>query len=171
MSKQVTHLAAGGIGIKDLVILAALGLALYFAMKHYELGPFKPPPPPPPPPMNTPTSQRITCPACQGEGQLMLRLMTQSQSRGGSLSKGNSFARGGSTDKPYACPVCGGLGYRTLTLPVGAGLCDDCKGMGKRLFNPAVRKYTDSKDESTRLTAKPCMRCNSLGYIHAFPNR
>jgi predicted RNA-binding Zn-ribbon protein involved in translation (DUF1610 family) len=90
---------------------------------------------PAPPPVIQEATPRVVCPVCSGEGQLMLRQKNRS-------------------DTPYACQACGGRGYRELSLPAGAKLCPDCGGMGKCAHKAG-----------TRVTAKPCMRCNSMGYL------
>ena len=114
---------------------------------------------PPPPPQ--PQATRITCPVCGGEGQLMLRQQTDP----GRMKS----MRSGGVDKPYACQVCGGCGFRELVVPVNGRVCPDCGGMGKRVYDPPGRD-TGSRP-ATRLRARPCMRCNSKGYLVFPPGR
>ncbi|HRZ13744.1 MAG TPA: hypothetical protein P5567_14975 [Kiritimatiellia bacterium] len=137
-----------------LVLLAALAGAGYFLWTR--LAP--PPPPPPPPPVAAgPTQVRMTCPACGGEGQLM-------------LIRGHA-----KMDKPYACPICGGRGFVARVPPPGAQACPDCKGMGKRLYNSQTQRFVNcppsEKELAARLHGSPCQRCGSTGYLVKPPGR
>ncbi len=141
----------GGLRIFDVLLLAVLG-----GLGYYGYGFLHPPAPQPPTPTAAPVqnTQRIVCPVCKGEGQLMLRSQKDC-SKTIRLSKG-------SPDKPYACMVCGGRGFRDLILPPGCQVCPDCGGMGKRPTTP-------NACSTVRITAKPCMRCTSAGYIRHLP--
>jgi hypothetical protein len=99
--------------------------------------------------------QRISCPACLGEGRLMVRLS-------------------GGQDKPYACPICGSLGYRTMVMPAGAQTCSDCLGMGKRPYSMRSHGFVafeSAKEQTERLTARPCMRCGGTGCLRIPPTQ
>ena len=76
---------------------------------------------------------------------------------GASLKGGHKF------EMRYACPVCGGSGGRTLTLPVDGKLCPDCHGMGRRLYGK--KGFVSQVDEDEQMMARPCARCGGTGYI------
>lgn len=140
-----------------LLLIVVLLAAGYYLWTQWN----QPPPPPAPAPVQ-PAAQRITCPACKGEGQLMMRGEAQQKGSGGHIRD----------DKPYACPICGSIGYRTWTLPGGAIVCPDCQGMGKRLYDPRDMRVVDfGTTENIRLHGAPCKRCNSKGYLKTPPAR
>lgn len=109
---------------------------------------------PPPNPMTstaTTTRQRIVCPACLGEGQLMV------------------IRRHAKVDRPYTCPLCVSAGAIERSVRAGAKLCPDCGGMAKRLYDPSTQRVIDlppaESDLQTRLNASPCKRCYGTGLV------
>ena len=151
---------SGGWRILDLLILAAAGAAAYYGYAF-----LNPPADSQPateaaaasPAATSPAalaqSQHIICVACNGEGQLMLRKCLGYKGK----------------DKAYTCAVCGGRGFRDVVIPANARICPDCGGMGKRKYNAAKAVFTCERETATRLTARPCMRCHSLGYLNLPP--
>ena len=100
-------------------------------------------------PTPRPSTQKVICPACAGEGSLMYR-----------PSAGDIQTR-------YPCPVCNGTGGRELTLPKGCKLCPDCSGLGKRLYCSNTRSYCSGPNDQYRMTGRPCKRCSMHGYVQA----
>jgi hypothetical protein len=85
--------------------------------------------------------KKIICPLCHGEktvaytplGRDLLHKETQ------------------------ACPVCLGVGYRMLKVPVGYQLCPDCHGMGI--------VYDDRRPMGKRIRSDNCGRCGATGLV------
>lgn len=96
-----------------------------------------------------PSTQKVICPACAGEGNLMYR-----------PSAGDIQTR-------YPCPVCNGAGGRGIALPKGSKLCPDCSGLGKRLYCSSTRSYSNGPNDLYRMTGRPCKRCSMHGYVQA----
>ena len=105
--------------------------------------------------------KQVMCPACGGEGQLMLRSTI--------ASKTGSARYVGGRDTPYACPICGSKGYIIIMhMPVNATVCPDCLGMSKRPYSPKLQDYVacgTAKESTVRLIARPCKRCGGRGYL------
>lgn len=95
-----------------------------------------------------PSSQKVICPACVGEGFLMYR------------------PNAGDIQTKYPCPVCNGSGGRMIKLPPGTKNCPDCSGMGKRLYCSSLRQYSGA-DDQYRMSGRPCKRCSMCGYVQA----
>jgi DnaJ-class molecular chaperone len=89
-----------------------------------------------PPVSKAPTSLKVTCPTCQGDGKLI------------DLS--------GDTQVAYACPICRGSGGRTLR--PGAVACSYCKGMGH-----ITREAALTEGKPGRTIAQRCPMCNGIG--------
>lgn len=102
--------------------------------------------------------KRVVCPACGGEGRLMVRLK-------------------GGQDKSYACPVCGSLGYKADGVPAGGSTCPDCRGIGRRVYSQKqgcfvpFEQIRDLPYAEERLVARPCMRCGGTGCLRVPPAR
>ena len=92
---------------KAVLILTILLLAAYGAYTLYQE--YVQPPPPPPAPAVAPQPQvrTIVCRTCAGRGRLV------------DISKGTQIG--------YICPICRGVGKRTV--PAEAGVCDYCDGL------------------------------------------
>ena len=109
------------------------------------------------------TVKQVTCPACRGEGQLMYRSAADAR------FASDHPVMGGGGDKPYACPVCGLLGYVAFPAwPANAVICPDCHGMGKRPYSQKGQGYIGfeaAKEQNERLVSRPCMRCGARGYL------
>jgi len=123
----------------------------------------------PPPASGTKASQRITCPACRGEGRLMMRADGETSSRSGNDGRRVTRMGGGGSDKPYPCPVCGSVGYRQVPpLPAGFVTCPDCLGMRLRAYSQHELGYVEfnvCQNRGERLVGRPCMRCGATGQV------
>lgn len=136
-----------------LLLIVVMVAAGYYLWTQWN----KPPVHAPTPVPVAPTANRLVCQACSGEGCLM-------------LVRGHA-----KTDKPYACPICGGQGYINRAPPPGAPLCPDCRGMGKRLYNSSSQRLVEfppsEKEKFVRLRGAPCKRCHGMGYVRIPPGR
>ncbi|MEA3187992.1 MAG: DnaJ central domain [Chthoniobacter sp.] len=103
--------------------------------------------------------QRIACPACHGEGAIMIRRRTIS----GTLQ-----------DSHETCPLCNGSGYHTI--PAGKPSCPDCLGMGKRLVHPSIPTGIGGYGAALAVLGEQgypqkgpdptgCVRCLGKGYL------
>ncbi len=98
--------------------------------------------------------QRIICPLCHGEKVIVYNPI----GRTGSLKNrqsdfpiiGNPLDR-----KSQTCPVCGGVGYRMLTIPPGTKICPDCRGMGSVYVRSQYGTFTTGD----------CARCRATGLV------
>ncbi len=99
--------------------------------------------------------RKVVCPTCEGEGRL-------------------SYVDRRGQNHTYACPVCGFHGSNTINPPPGAHTCADCKGMGRVEYrqrradiraNSVHYRTTTLTGGGDIVTAKPCQRCNSQGWI------
>ena len=82
--------------------------------------------------------------------------------------------RGTINDVSSSCPLCLGNGAKNLRLPIGAKLCPDCLGFGRRLLLEGGKERHDEKivlpkpvdgvfGEPPKITG--CSRCLSRGFI------
>jgi Zn finger protein HypA/HybF involved in hydrogenase expression len=63
----------------------------------------------------------------------------------------------------YVCPICGGVGKRTL--PPGTARCTYCKGMGRIQMQSRLKGGTKTM-ESRRVIAQFCPICGGTGIDH-----
>lgn len=61
--------------------------------------------------------------------------------------------------KRHICPVCKGVGHRTLEIPPDKKICPDCQGMGMVFYAFQPRRSVE--------TAK-CARCEETGLVASF---
>jgi DnaJ-class molecular chaperone len=99
--------------------------------------------------------QRIICPVCHGEGLVVYDGgVGTAKSLKGRQSDfpivGNPLERRGQT-----CPICGGAGYKNITIPRNTKICPDCHGMGLVY----ARSYNGT------FTAGNCARCRGTGLV------
>ncbi len=121
-------------------------------------------PPTTPPPAGTPGEVPATAPPAQPQTQVVT--IQCSNCSGGGVVMGSSVLgggdRGGGTDRPRPCPICGGKGYKIMTIPPGYEICSDCGGFG------ATSGGGGRSDTSglTR-TKQICPRCAGRGIIRS----
>ena len=115
--------------LKFLLFMAVLLLAAYGALTLYQK--YILPPPPPPPPPAQPHDRTIVCNVCAGRGRL------------GDTSAGVQIG--------YVCPICRGLGKKTV--PADAVICDYCNGWG---LVPRPQKNANA-----RVLADKCPICRA----------
>ncbi len=87
---------------------------------------------------------KIVCPSCDGEGRL-------------------TFVDRQGRNHRYSCKVCGFSGSRTVSLPEGAKLCPDCKGMGRY----EIKETRRNAQEGYILSAARCQRCVGTGHLQS----
>ena len=116
---------------KAVLILTILLLAAYGAYTLYQE--YVQPPPPPPAPAVAPQPQvrTIVCRTCAGRGRLV------------DISKGTQIG--------YSCPICRGVGKKTV--PADAEMCDYCGGWG---LVPRP-----SQNKNARVLADKCPMCRA----------
>jgi hypothetical protein len=98
--------------------------------------------------------RRIICPLCHGEKVLVYDPIGRRDSLKNRQSDfpiiGNPLYR-----KSQTCPVCGGVGYRMLTIPSGMKICPDCRGMGLVYVRSQYGTFTTGD----------CARCHATGLV------
>ncbi len=95
------------------------------------------------PPRPQAQRMRIQCSECSGSGVIM---------SSSSLSESTR-------ERPRPCPICGGKGYKDLTIPPGYELCSNCGGFG------ASAGGGKSDTSSFILKKDMCPRCAARGYV------
>jgi hypothetical protein len=89
---------------------------------------------------------RIQCTECSGSGIIM----------------STSRLDEGSRERSRPCPLCGGRGFKDLTIPPGYEMCSDCGGFGST--SGGGSSGGSSKNAfTTRKTM--CPRCNGRGFV------
>ncbi len=99
-----------------------------------------------------PSLHRVVCPTCQGETRL-------------------TYADGRGANHVYPCPICNGLGTRTVQVSPGQKICPDCLGMGVTERRESRQSQTSRQTAPGRgkadaqIRSTRCLRCNTSGVI------